>query len=79
MKLRNKKTGKVTSDYSYILLESTHYKTYNSLAELNADWEDYDEQSEKEAIAMLKQIAKALDKIKANISGISGLCGEEEE
>lgn len=61
MKLRNKKTGEITSDYSYILLESTHYKTYDSLAELNEEWEDY------HPLAELVEQAKA--EARQNLSG----------
>ena len=48
------------------------FAQYFTLAELNAEWEDYDEQSEKEAIAMLEQISEAIDKINANIARICG-------
>lgn len=41
MKLRNKKTGEIGDykDFEYDLLS-----TYNSLAELNENWEDYEEE-----------------------------------
>lgn len=40
MKLKNKKTGEITDykDFEYDLLS-----TYSSLAELNEEWEDYEE------------------------------------
>ena len=41
MKLRNKKTGEITTDFAYILLEATDYRTYDSISELCKDWEDY--------------------------------------
>lgn len=47
MKLRNKKTGEIVEDFSYILLESTNYKTYDSIAELNEEWEDVPEEELK--------------------------------
>ena len=52
MKLRNKKTGEIVDYISfekgggqismYVFDTNTHYY-YNSLAELNAEWEDYEE------------------------------------
>lgn len=65
MKLRNKKTGKITStsrgepidlfitdDFNRI-----HHLTYSSLAELNEDWEDY---TPKEPLIKDEKIRKAV-------------------
>lgn len=38
MKLRNKKTGEITEANDWNIISD-----YNSLAELNAEWEDYEE------------------------------------
>lgn len=50
MKLRNKKTGEITEDMWYEYTDEnirikgeTKVYEYNSLAELNEDWEDYEE------------------------------------
>ena len=45
MKLRNKKTGKIIELATKRLNINTGYKNYgfNSLAELNEEWEDYEE------------------------------------
>lgn len=70
MKLRNKKTGEIVGLSIFgieLNIRKENQPIYHSLTELNEEWEDYDEESEKEAIAMLEQIAKALDKINANI------------
>ena len=49
MKLKNKKTGEI-KDWSFAMLQnvmqSTERKHYGSLAELNAEWEDYEEPKE---------------------------------
>lgn len=46
MKLRNKKTGEI-KDWSFAMLQNigqtTEWKHYGSLTELNAEWEDYEE------------------------------------
>lgn len=82
MKLRNKKTGEIISkidvsrDHEGIWVMENKPRFYRTLAELNAEWEDYDEQSEKEAIAMLEQISEALDRINDNMSR---LCGKREK
>ncbi len=48
MRLRNKKTGKITEieEVNLIVMDDEHdcyesFAEYHSLAELNADWEDY--------------------------------------
>lgn len=50
MKLRNKKTGEI-KDWSFAMLQNigqtTEWKHYASLSELNKDWEDYEEPSEQ--------------------------------
>lgn len=56
MKLKNKKTGEII-DFSYILLESTNYRTYCSLAKLNEEWEDYEP---KEPLIKDEKIRKAV-------------------
>lgn len=44
MRLRNKKTGEIVeTDRGYLSVPSSSYHTYHSLAELNEDWEDYEE------------------------------------
>jgi len=51
MKLKNKKTGEIglmsaTDNAPTIFIDSREYKTYNSLAELCDEWEDYKEPKE---------------------------------
>ena len=46
MKLRNKKTGEIINNNGINFLEGD-YKTYNSLAELNSEWEDAPEEPKK--------------------------------
>lgn len=44
MKLRNKKTGEIVdTGRGYLSVPSSSYRTYHSLAELNEEWEDYEE------------------------------------
>ena len=43
MKLRNKKTGEIVNNNGINFAEG-NYKTYNSLAELNEEWEDAPEE-----------------------------------
>lgn len=44
MKLRNKKTGEIVeTGREYLSMPSNSYHTYRSLADLNAEWEDYEE------------------------------------
>ena len=69
MKLRNKKTGEVVKALEGGLIDLYFYpnehdgennldrKTYQSLAELNANWEDYDQ---KEPLIKDEKIRKAL-------------------
>jgi hypothetical protein len=45
MKLKNKKSGEVINNNGISFTEG-NYKTYSSLAELNAEWEDYEEPKE---------------------------------
>lgn len=42
MKLRNKKTGEIINNNGINFSEG-NYKTYNSIAEFNEEWEDYEE------------------------------------
>lgn len=42
MKLKNKQTGEIINNNGINFVEGNH-KTYNSLAELNEEWEDYEE------------------------------------
>lgn len=42
MKLKNKKTGEIINNNGISFAEG-NYKTYSSLAEFNAEWEDYEE------------------------------------
>lgn len=48
MKLKNKKTGEIVehiwwdSEIEQLCVEGEHMKFYNSLAELNEEWEDYE-------------------------------------
>lgn len=86
MKLRNKKTGEIISeidvsqDHESIWVLENKPRVYHSLAELNEEWEDYDEQCEKEAIAVLKQLSEALDKTLDKINAnMSKLCGGKKE
>ena len=46
MKLRNKKTGEIVIKHLAIKGNNEVAKTYDSLAELNAEWEDYEEPKE---------------------------------
>lgn len=52
MKLRNKKTGEIRTAYVQVILENNHpekpleFHTQPSIAELNEDWEDYEEPKE---------------------------------
>lgn len=45
MKLRNKKTGEIKA-FDEVMREAYKWNNYNSLAELNAEWEDYEEPQE---------------------------------
>ena len=42
MKLRNKKTGEIKA-FDEVMREAYKWNNYNSLAELNEEWEDYGE------------------------------------
>ncbi len=46
MKLRNKKTGEIINNGISYFSSDKPLKQYNSLAELNEDWEDYEEPKE---------------------------------
>ena len=45
MKLRNKKTGEIIEKYPdrFVINSGEQIRQYDSLAELNEDWEDYEE------------------------------------
>ena len=45
MKLKNKKTGEIIEKYpdKFVINSGEQIKQYNSLAELNEEWEDYEE------------------------------------
>lgn len=86
MKLRNKKTGEVVEAIERGMIDIYFYsnehevgydfdrKTYNSLAELNADWEDY---APKEPLIKDEKIRKAV-RAWAEANGIGGcICKEE--
>ena len=53
MKLRNKKTGEI-KEFGYISLGDKYFNGFNSLAELNKEWEDYKENSLEERVQMLE-------------------------
>ena len=73
MKLRNKKTGEIVdfgylqSDYIAPLVLTTHENDkpemylYNSLAELNAEWEDYEEPKQHWCVTMYGGITRIKD------------------
>lgn len=48
MKLRNKKTGEIIEKYpdKFVINSGEQIKQYNSLTELNEEWEDYEEPKE---------------------------------
>ena len=87
MKLRNKKTGKIR-DFEFVAISKendeliaktvslyTHHAPVlicRSIDQLNEEWEDYDEKAEEEAIAMLKQLSEAIDRMNANMAKICG-------
>ena len=85
MKLRNKKTGEIVEPLSSGPIDLYFYlnkyeenevdrKTYQSLAELNNDWEDYEP---KEPLIKDKKIRKAV-RAWAEANGIGGcICKEE--
>lgn len=45
MKLRNKRTGEIKA-FDEVIREAYKWNNYNSLAELNEEWEDYEEPKE---------------------------------
>lgn len=49
MKLRNKKTGKIIEKYpdGFVLNSGEQIRQYNSLSELDSEWEDYEDEGEK--------------------------------
>lgn len=64
MKLKNRKTGKITEieEVNLVVMDDEHdcfesFAEYHSLAELNADWEDY---VTKEPLIKDKKIRKAV-------------------
>ena len=86
MKFRNKKTGEVVESFKRGPIDLYFYpneheekdmvdrKTYQSLAELNADWEDYEP---KEPLIKNEKIRKAV-RAWAEANGIGGcICKEE--
>lgn len=86
MKLRNKKTGEVVEPLSSGPIDLYFYpneykggdeierKTYQSLAELNSEWEDY---APKEPLIKDEKIRKAV-RAWAEANGIGGcICKEE--
>lgn len=86
MRLRNKKTGEVVESFKGGSIDLYFYpnereekdmvdrKTYQSLAELNADWEDY---APKEPLIKDEKIRKAV-RAWAEANGIGGcICKEE--
>ena len=86
MKLRNKKTGEVVESFKRGPIDLYFYPnehkggdeiervTYQSLAELNADWEDY---VQKEPLIKDEKIRKAV-RAWAEANGIGGcICKEE--
>lgn len=83
MKLKNKKTGEVVELFERGPIDLYFYpnnkdlidrKTYQSLAELNADWEDY---TPKEPLIKDEKIRKAV-RAWAEVNGIGGcICKEE--
>lgn len=83
MRLRNKKTGEVVELFERGPIDLYFYpnnkdlidrKTYQSLAELNADWEDY---APKEPLIKDEKIRKAV-RAWAEANGIGGcICKEE--
>ena len=62
MKLKNKKTGKI-KEWSFVMLQNvmqiTERKPYNSLAELNEEWEDYEEPKEYWYVSCGGRVLKA--------------------
>ena len=95
MKLRNKKTGAIgvleattyyggrpdncVEVYEIGMGAVRVLARYNTLEELNDEWEDYDEAAEKEFIAILKQLSEAIDRMTANITKVCGnftICGK---
>lgn len=86
MKLRNKKTGEVIEAIERGMIDLYFYsneheagydfdrKTYNSLSELNAEWEDYEP---KEPLIKDEKVRKAV-RAWAEANGIGGcICKEE--
>lgn len=64
MKLKNRKTGKITEieEVNLVVMDDEHdcyesFAEYHSLAELNADWEDY---TPKEPLIKDEKIRKAV-------------------
>lgn len=86
MKLRNKKTGEVIEAIERGMIDLYFYsneheagydfdrKTYNSLSELNSEWEDYEP---KEPLIKDEKVRKAV-RAWAEANGIGGcICKEE--
>ena len=84
MKLRNKKTGEVLEVLEIITLNNINYfrfkdkygcykKEFNSLKELNEDWEDYEEPKEYWYVSCAGKVEKATqDEDDFNVTHING-------
>ena len=69
MKIRNKKTGEIVIKHLAIKGNNEVAKTYNSLAELNEEYEDYEETKEYWSVEMLGE--------PINVTGLSSLLLEK--
>ena len=76
MRLKNKKTGKITEieEVNLVVMDDERdcyesFAEYHSLAELNEEWEDYAPKD-----PLIKD-----EKIRNAVRAIDELCGEEEE
>ena len=58
MKLRNKKTGEIIDTFPH---KHSLFEEFNSLAELNEEWEDYEEPKEHWCITMYGGIVRIKD------------------
>lgn len=63
MKLRNKKTGEIIEKYPsrFVVNSGEQIRQYDSLAELNAEWEDYEEPKEHWCVTMYGGITRIKD------------------
>ena len=85
MKLRNKKTGEiVTADLIYTKVDNCVTSTY-SLAELNEEWEDYEEPKkhhyyiEPRGQVIELEFGDDIDELKEELSGIGNYFETKEE